>query len=68
MKKKNKNGELQNIFLNDKTSFNESQSIIAKYGKFEKRGERKILVLYEGKIINTINGEVFYWNYTKPYV
>ena len=63
--KKNKNGELQNIFLNDKTSFNESQSIIAKYGKFEKRGERKILVLYEGKIINTINGEVTEFEFSK---
>ena len=63
--KKNKNGELQNIFLNDKSSFNESQSIIAKYGKFEKRGEKKILVLYEGKIINTINKEITEFEFSK---
>jgi lipopolysaccharide export system permease protein len=63
--KKNKNGELQNIFLNDKSSFNESQSIIAKYGKFEKRGERKILVLYDGKTINTINEEVTEFEFSK---
>jgi len=63
--KKKKNGELQNIFLNDKTSFNDSQSIIAKYGKFEKRGERKILVLYDGTIINTVNGEVNEFEFSK---
>ena len=63
--KKNKDGELQNIFLNDKLSFNESQSIIAKYGKFEKRGERKILVLYDGKIINTNNEEITEFEFSK---
>jgi lipopolysaccharide export system permease protein len=63
--KKNEDGKLQNIFLNDKTSFNESQSIIAKYGKFEKRGKRKILVLYDGKTINTINGEVAEFEFSK---
>ena len=65
LKKKNENDELQNIFLNDKTSINNSQSIIAKYGKFEKRGERKILVLYEGKTINVINGEVTEFEFSK---
>jgi lipopolysaccharide export system permease protein len=63
--KKNEDGKLQNIFLNDKTSFNESQSIIAKYGKFEKRGKRKILVLYDGKTINTINEEVTEFEFSK---
>ena len=63
--KKNENDELQNIFLNDKTSFNESQSIIAKYGKFEQRGKRKILVLYDGKIINTTNGEIAEFEFSK---
>ena len=63
--KKNENDELQNIFLNDKSSFNESQSIIAKYGKFEQRGKRKILVLYDGKIINTTNGEIAEFEFSK---
>ena len=63
--KKNENDELQNIFLNDKSSFKNSQSIIAKYGKFEKRGERKILVLYEGKTINVINEEVTEFEFSK---
>ena len=62
---KNENDELQNIFLNDKSSFNESQSIIAKYGKFEKRGERKILVLYDGKTINYVNGNISEFKFTK---
>ena len=55
--KKNKNGILENIFLNDKSSENETQTTIAKIGKFEMRGNQKILVLYNGKTINTINGE-----------
>jgi lipopolysaccharide export system permease protein len=63
--RKNENDELQNVFVNDKSGFNNSQSVIAKYGKFEKRGERKILVLYEGKTINTINGEVTEFEFSK---
>ena len=63
--RKNENDELQNVFVNDKSSFNNSQSVIAKYGKFEKRGGRKILVLYEGKTINTINGEVTEFEFSK---
>ena len=63
--KKNENDELQNVFVNDKSDFNNSQSIIAKYGKFEKRGERKILVLYEGKTINVINEEVTEFEFSK---
>ena len=63
--RKNENDELQNVFVNDKSGFNNSQSIIAKYGKFEKRGERKILVLYDGKIINTTNGEITEFEFSK---
>ena len=63
--KKNENDELQNIFLNDKLGSNNSKSIIAKYGKFEKRGEKKILVLYEGKTINFINEEVTEFEFSK---
>ena len=59
------NGDLVNIFLNDKSSANESQSIIAKTGRFEKRGNRKILVLYDGKTINYINGKTSEFEFSK---
>ncbi|MDA9861211.1 LptF/LptG family permease, partial [Candidatus Pelagibacter sp.] len=53
--KKNENGQLENMFLNDKSSPNESQTTIAKTGNFEMRGNKKILVLYDGKTINNVN-------------
>ena len=62
---KEKNGDLKNIFLNDKSSTNESQSIIAKKGRFEKRGNRKILVLYDGKTIKVINGKTSEFEFSK---
>ena len=62
---KNENGELKNIFLNDKSSNNESQSIIAKRGKFEMRGNKKILVLYSGKTINSVNGKTSEFDFSK---
>ena len=63
---KSENGDLKNIFLNEKLGNNDSQSIIAKKGKFEKRGDKKILVLYDGKTINDINGKIseFYFSKT----
>jgi len=63
--KKNKNGELENLFLNDKSSPNESQTTIAKTGKFEMRGDKKILVLYDGKTINNINRKTSEFNFSK---
>jgi len=63
--KKNKNGELENMFLNDKSSPNESQTIIAKTGKFEMRGDKKILVLYNGKTINNVNRKTSEFDFSK---
>ena len=63
--KKNKNGELENMFLNDKSSPNESQTTIAKTGKFEMRGDKKILVLYNGKTINNVNRKTSEFNFSK---
>jgi lipopolysaccharide export system permease protein len=63
--KKNENGELKNIFLNDKSSLNESQTTIAKTGKFEMRGDKKILVLYDGKTINNVNRKTSEFNFSK---
>ena len=63
--KKNENGELENMFLNDKSSYEESQTTIAKTGKFEMRGDKKILVLYDGKTINNVNGKTSEFNFSK---
>ena len=63
--KKNKNGELEKMFLNDKSNPNESQTTIAKTGKFEMRGDKKILVLYNGKTINNVNRKTSEFNFSK---
>ena len=63
--RKNENGELENMFLNDKSSPNESQTTIAKTGKFEIRGGKKILVLYDGKTINNVNRKTSEFNFSK---
>tara|TARA_B100000787_G_scaffold159462_1_gene137609 strand:- start:4504 stop:5655 length:1152 start_codon:yes stop_codon:yes gene_type:complete len=49
-----KNGELINIFLNDITK-ESSQITFAKKGNIEIRGNKKILVLYDGVTINEVN-------------
>jgi lipopolysaccharide export system permease protein len=63
--KKNINGELENIFLNDKPSLENSQTIFAKKGVFEIRGNKKILVLYDGTTINNINGKISKFTFDK---
>ena len=62
---KNENGMLENMFLHDKTSPNESQTTIAKTGIFEMRGDKKILVLYNGKTINNVNRKTSEFNFSK---
>ena len=53
------------MFLNDKSSPDKSQTTIAKTGKFEIRGDKKILVLYDGKTINNVNGKTSEFNFSK---
>ena len=59
------NGQLNNFFVNDRLNQNESQTTIAKRGVFEIRGDRKILVLHEGKTINSINGKITEFTFSK---
>ena len=63
--KKNENGQLENMFLNDRSSSSESQTTVAKTGKFEMRGDKKILVLYDGKTINNVNKKTSEFNFSK---
>ena len=63
--KKNMNGELENIFLNDKLDFKNSQTIFAKKAVFEVRGLKKVLVLHGGTTINNINGRISIFTFDK---
>jgi len=63
--KKNINGELKNIFLNDKLSLTDSQTTFAKTGIFEIRADKKILVLYDGKTINNVDGKIYEFKFDK---
>ena len=63
--KKNKNIKLKNIFLNDKSNPNESQTTIAKTGRFEMRGDKKILILFNGKTITNVNRKTSEFNFSK---
>jgi len=56
--KKNKNGELENIFLKESNNIDSYKMIFAKKGKFEFRGNRKVFVFYNGKTINNKNGKI----------
>ena len=59
------NGDLNNIFLNDKVNENDRQTTFAKKGVFEIRGEKRMLVLYDGKTINSINGKITEFTFSK---
>ena len=62
---KNEKNELKNIFLNDKSGTNESQTTFAKKGVFKVRGSNRILVLYNGKTIKNVNGRVSEFKFSK---
>jgi lipopolysaccharide export system permease protein len=62
---KNINGELKNIFLNDKLSLTNSQTTFAKTGVFKVRADKKILVLYDGKTINNVDGKIYEFKFDK---
>ena len=62
---KNKNGELINIFLNEKTDVNNSQTTFAKTSIINVKDNTKILTLYDGKSINVINGNISKFEFSK---
>ena len=62
---KNENGELKNIFLNDKSNTDETQTTFARTGVLEVRGEKKILVLYDGKTVNYVKGKISEFEFSK---
>ena len=62
---KNSKGEFINIYIKKKTSQNQFQITFAKKGIFEKKGENKILVLYEGQNLTTNNNKITNFSFSK---
>ena len=62
---KGEDGELKNIFLNDKSSETESQTTFAKTGILKERGNTRLLILYDGRTINYINGNISEFKFSK---
>ena len=62
---KNKNGELINIFLNEKIDANNSQTTFAKTAKVNINNNKRILTLYDGKSVNIINGRISDFEFSK---
>jgi len=63
--KKNKNGELINIFLNEKTNINNSQTTFAKTATINIKNNKKILTLYDGRSINVVNKKITEFEFSK---
>tara|TARA_B110000027_G_C16110071_1_gene297292 strand:- start:1380 stop:2513 length:1134 start_codon:yes stop_codon:yes gene_type:complete len=62
---KNESGELKNIFLKDNSKENGFQITTSKTGRFEFRGDKKILVLYDGKTIKNQNQKTSEFEFSK---
>ena len=62
---KSENGELINIFLNEKKNINNSQTTFAKTATINIKNDIKILTLYNGKSINNVNGNISEFKFTK---
>jgi lipopolysaccharide export system permease protein len=62
---KNKNGELINVFLNEKIDTSSSKTTYAKTAKINIKNNTKILTLYDGKSINNLNGKISEFKFSK---
>tara|TARA_B110000483_G_scaffold31631_1_gene38397 strand:- start:281 stop:1420 length:1140 start_codon:yes stop_codon:yes gene_type:complete len=64
--KRNEKGELENVFINEKsTQKNESKTIFSKIGLVNNKGNTKILELFDGKTINFINGKTTEFKFSR---
>jgi len=62
---KAENGDLRNIYLKKNKSNKEFQITIAKKGVFETKNDIKILVLFDGQTINSVNNKVTNFSFSK---
>ena len=59
------NGEFRNIYIKKKTANKSFQITFAKKGIFELKNDKKILVLYDGNTLNSNNGKLTNFNFSK---
>ena len=62
---KNTKDEFINIYIKKKTNNNKFQITFAKKGVFEEKEGKKILVLYDGQNLNSNNGKITNFNFSK---
>tara|TARA_B100001109_G_scaffold125708_1_gene102326 strand:+ start:69 stop:1196 length:1128 start_codon:yes stop_codon:yes gene_type:complete len=62
---KNSKDEFVNIYIKKKTANNKFQITFAKKGVFEEKGGKKILVLYDGQNLNSNNGKITNFEFSK---
>ena len=62
---KEENGDLKNIYLKKNKNTNEFQITIAKKGIFKTKNKSKVLVLYDGQTINSINNKITNFSFAK---
>tara|TARA_B110000037_G_scaffold131748_1_gene149696 strand:+ start:614 stop:1741 length:1128 start_codon:yes stop_codon:yes gene_type:complete len=62
---KNDDGVLKNIFLNERTNYDNFQTTFAKSGIININGNQKILELYNGRTVNNINGKISEFQFTR---
>jgi lipopolysaccharide export system permease protein len=62
---KNVNDEFKNIYIKKKSSNDKFQVTVAKKGIFELKNNKRILVLYDGKTLNSNNGKITNFDFSK---
>ncbi len=62
---KDKNGNLKNIYLKKEDGEKQFQITIAKTGVFKSVNDSKLLVLYDGQTINSVNNKVTNFTFSK---
>ena len=62
---KNAKDEFLNIYIKKKTANDKFQITFAKKGIFEKKGDKKVLVLYEGQNLNNNNDKITNFKFSK---
>jgi lipopolysaccharide export system permease protein len=62
---KNTNDEFRNIYIKKNNSRNEFQITFAKKGIFELKGNKRILVLYDGQTLTQNNNNISNFNFSK---
>jgi lipopolysaccharide export system permease protein len=62
---KNDEGILENIFLSERSNYNNFQKTFAKTGIIKINNSKKILELYDGRTVNNINGKISEFEFTR---